>query len=106
MWTPGPILSPSSSLNLLDSRKSTVVTWLSPQENDTFGSWDTLTAKWNSQEVLDSPVFRLCAAPDNSLKAPFIPSQNEMGEAYVDTNCGSKISPTAEENGDWFSINL
>ncbi|KAF8816694.1 hypothetical protein BYT27DRAFT_6383486 [Phlegmacium glaucopus] len=69
MWTPGPAFS-QSSVNLLEekyNRRSPAVTWLSPQENDMFASWDTLTAKSNSQEVLDSPAFRLCKPPDDSL---------------------------------------
>ena len=82
-----------------------MVTWLSPQEKDTFSSWDTLTAKWNSQEVLDSPRFRLCT-PDDSLQGPFLPSQNEKEEVYLDNNCGSTISPTVEESDGSFVISL
>jgi len=81
---------------------SPVVTWLSPRENDTFGSWDTLTVKWSSREVLDSPAFRLCIPPDDSLRTPFLPSQNQMEEAYMENNCGSKISPTVEESDGSF----
>lgn len=83
-----------------------MVTWLSPRENDTFGSWDTLTARWNSQQVLDSPAFRLCTLPDDPLQAPFLPSQNETEETYLDNNCGSKISPTVEESDGSFFIRL
>ncbi|KAF8816671.1 hypothetical protein BYT27DRAFT_6383012 [Phlegmacium glaucopus] len=106
MWTPGPLFS-QSSVYLLEekySRRSPAVTWLSPQENDMFGSWDTLTAKWNSQEVLDSPAFRLCKPRDDSLQTPFFPSQNETEEAYLDTDCGSTISPNVEESDGSFLI--
>ena len=82
---------------------SPVVTWLSPRENDTFGSWDTLSVKWSSREVLDSPAFRLCIPPDDSLRTPFLPGQNQMEEAY---NCGSKISPTVEESDGSFLASL
>jgi hypothetical protein len=107
MLTTGPILPRPSSLNLLEEKynqKIPVVTWLSPQENDTFGSWDTLTAKWNSQEVLDSPAFRLCTHV--SLQAPFLSCHNETEEACFDDNCGSKISPSVEESDGSFLINL
>jgi len=109
MWTPGPISPRTSSLNLPEeryTRRSPVVTWLSPQENDVFGSWDTLTAKWISQEVLDSPAFRLCKPPDDSSQVPPLPSQNETEEAYLDNSCGSKISPTVEESDGSFLIRL
>ena len=100
-----PIFPRSSSLTLLEEKynqKIPVVTWLSPQENDTFGSWDTLTAKWNSREVLDSPAFRLCTPLD-----PFLSSHNETEEAYfLDDNCGSKISPNVEKSDGSFLINL
>ena len=109
MWTTGPILSRFSSLNRLGetySRRSPLVTWLSPQENDTFGSWATLTAKWNSHQVFDSPAFRLCTPPDASSQAPFLPGQNEAEEAYLNDNCGSEISPTVEESDGSFLISL
>ena len=109
MRTQGPFFPRSSSLNLLQekhSQRNPVVTWLSPQENDTFGSWDTLTAKWSSQEILDSPAFRLCTLPDNSMQVPFSASQNEMEEAYLDNDCGSKITPTVEESDGSFLISL
>ena len=109
MLTTGPIIPRSSSLNLLEEKynqKIPVVTWLSPQENDTFGSWDTLTAKWNSQEVLDSPAFRLCTPPDDSLQAPLLSCDNETEEACSNDNCGSKISPSVEESDGSFLTNL
>ena len=109
MLTTGPIFPRSSSLNLLEkiyNQRSPVVTWLSPQENDTFGSWDTLTAKWKSQEVLDSPAFRLCTPLDDSLQAPFISCLNDTEEACLNNNCGSKISPSVEESEGSFLINL
>ena len=109
MLTTGPIFPRSSSLNLLEEKynqKIPVVTWLSPQENDTFGSWDILTAKWNSQEVLDSPAFRLCTPLDDSLQVPLRSCHNETEEACLDDNCGSKISPSAEESDGSFLINL
>lgn len=109
MLTTGPIFPQSSSLNLLEEKynqKSPVVTWLSPQENDTFGSWDILTAKWNSQEVLDSPAFRLCTLLDDSLQAPFLSCHNDTEEACLDENCGSKISPSVEEIDGSFLIDL
>jgi hypothetical protein len=109
MSTTGPIFPRSSSLNLLEenyNQKIPVVTWLSPQESDTFGSWDTLTAKWNSQEVLDSPSFRLCTSLDDSLQAPFFSCRNETDEACLDDKCGSKISPSIEESDGSFLINL
>lgn len=105
MWTTSPIF-PRSSLNLLEEKYSQGVTWLSPQANDTFHSWDTLIAKWNSQEVLDSPAFRLCTLPDDSLHPPFLPRKNEMEEAYLDDNCGSEVSPTVEKSDGSFLINL
>jgi len=98
MWTTGLVFSPYLSLNLREEKYSrSSVTWLSPQENDTFGSWDILTAKWNSQEVFDSPAFRLCTPPA-LLQTPFLPSKNEMEDVYLDDNCGSGISPTIEES--------
>ena len=109
MSTTGHIFPRSSSLNLLEEKnnqKIPVVTWLSPQENDTFGSWDTLTAKWNSQEVLDSPAFRLCTPLDDSSQTSYLSCQNETEEACLDDNCGSKISPSVEENDGSFLINL
>ena len=109
MLTTGPIFPRSSSLNLLEEKhnqKSPVVTWLSPRENDTFGSWDTLIAKWNSQEVLDSPAFRLCTLLDDSLQVPFLSCHNDTEEACLDDNCGSKISPSVEESDGSFLINL
>ena len=110
MLTTDPLIFPrSSSLILLEekyTRKIPVVTWLSPQENDTFGSWDTLTAKWNSQEILDSPEFRLCTLLDDSSQFPFLSCHNETEEACLDHNCGSKISPSVEEIDGSSLINL
>jgi len=109
MLTTGPIFPRSSSPNLQEAKynqKIPVVTWLSPRENDTFGSWDILTAKWNSQEVLDSPAFRLCTPLDDSLQVPLRSCHNETGEACLDDNCGSKISPSVEESDGSFLINF
>lgn len=105
MRTTGPVFSRYLPPNLREEkygRRSVI--WLSPQENDTFGSWDTLTAKWNSQEVFDSPAFRLCTPP--TLQARFLASKNETKELYLDGSCGTKISPTVEKSEGSFIISF